>query len=362
MRDFADREVAPGAVERDRDGSFPYDLVRKMGDIGLFGLPLPAEYGGSDADLTTLCLAIEELARVDASVAITLSAAVGLGATPIARFGTAAQKARWLPDLCTGDAIAAFGLTEPGAGSDASALQTRARREMDGWVIDGAKAFITNSGTDLTSVVTIAACTDDSEISAFLVPSNASGLTVEPPYIKMGWRASDTHGLALSECRVDDDALLGTRGEGFRQMLAVLDEGRIAIAALAVGTLQACLDLSVEHACTRTAFGVPIGKNQGVSFPIADMAVALDGARALTYRAAWLRDRGRPFKRAAAVAKLWATEAAVTSARTTAQIFGGSAFIEDTVPNRIYRDVKVLEIGEGTSEVQRMVIARSLGL
>jgi short-chain 2-methylacyl-CoA dehydrogenase len=374
VRDFAQAEVAPHAAEWDEQHRFPVELVPTMGDLGLFGLVVPEEFGGSGADFTSLCVAIEELGRVDQSVGITLSAGVGLGINPILTFGNREQKERWLPDLVAGRALAAFGLTEPEAGSDAGATRTRARLEGDSWVIDGAKAFITNSGTPITSVVTVTARTGDRadgrpEISAILVPAGTPGFTVEPPYRKLGWRASDTHGLSLSGCRVPAGNLLGERGRGFSQFLATLDDGRIAISALAVGLAQACLDACVQYAGTRRAFGRPIGVNQGVTFPIADLAVALEAARLLTYKAAWLRDeqaagrRGRAeVKQAAALAKLHSSTAAVEATRLATQVFGGAGFMEEYPVARFYRDAKILEIGEGTSEVQRMVIARGLGL
>ena len=363
VRDFAEREIAPHAERWDREHVFPLDAVRAMGDLGLFGLPFPPEYGGSGADFTTLCVAIEELARVDSSVAITLEAGVGLGAAPIAAYGTDEQRARWLPDLCAGRALAAFGLTEADAGSDAAAIRTRARREGDEWVVDGSKAFITNSGTPITSVVTVGARTDASgEITAIVVPTQTPGFHVEPAYRKMGWHASDTHPLRFDSCRVPVANTLGPEGAGFRQFLAILDDGRIAIAALAVGLAQACLEQSVQYAGERVAFGAPIGAHQGVAFRCADLAVMVENARLLTYKAAWLKDSGRPFKQAAAMAKLYATEAAVDAARHATQIFGGAGFMDETPVSRFYRDAKVLEIGEGTSEIQRLVIGRELGL
>ncbi len=364
VRDFAQSEIAPHAEIWDRDHTFPTDVILAMGELGLFGLVFPEEYGGSGADFTTLCLAIEELARVDQSVAITLEAGVGLGANPIFQFGTEAQKQRWLPDLVAGRALGGFGLTEPEAGSDAGGTRTKADLdEATGeWVINGEKAFITNSGTDITSIVTVTARTAPAEISTIVVPAGTPGFVVQPPYRKMGWHASDTHGLTFTDCRVPEDHLLGQRGQGFRQFLAILDEGRIAIAALAVGTIQACLDLSVQYAKDRHAFGRPIGANQAVAFKCADLAVLCDNARLLTYKAAWLKDVGRPFKREAAIAKLYATEAAVTATREATQIFGGYGFMDESPVARFYRDSKILEIGEGTSEIQRLVISRELGL
>ena len=362
MREFADGEIAPFAEEWDRTHEFPVDTVRKMGDLGLFGLPFPERYGGSDADFTTLCLAIEEIARVDQSMAITLEAAVGLGINPIAEFGTDEQKERWLPDLIAGRTLAGFGLTEPEAGSDAGATRTKATLDGDEWVIDGAKSFITNSGTEITSLVTVTARSGPEEISTIIVPAGTEGFEVEPAYRKMGWHASDTHGLVFADCRVPADHLLGERGRGFHQFLSTLDDGRIAIAALAVGVLQACLEESLRYAQDRVAFGKPIGSYQAVAFKISDLQVMTEAARLLTYKAAWLKDTGRPFKQAAAVAKLYATEAAVTATREATQIFGGAGFMDETLVARHYRDAKVLEIGEGTSEIQRLVIARGLGL
>jgi len=380
VRDFAAEQVAPHVAQWDAEQRFPVELVPRMGDLGLFGLVAPEEFGGAGGDFTSLCVAIEELGRVDQSVGITLSAGVGLGINPILTFGTQEQKERWLPDLVAGRALAAFGLTEPGAGSDAAATRTRAVLDAGAaggageWVVDGAKAFITNSGTALTSVVTVTARTGERpdgrpEISTVMVPSGTPGLTVEPAYRKLGWHASDTHGLAFEGCRVPADHLLGERGRGVHQFLAILDDGRIAISALAVGLAQACLDATRVQASTRVAFGRPIGANQGVSFAVADLAVAVEAARLLTYKAAWLKDEhsaGRrtlaEVKQAAAVAKLYSSTAAVDATRTATQVFGGAGFIEDSPVARFYRDAKILEIGEGTSEVQRLVIARGLGL
>jgi len=368
VADFAASEVAPHAEAWDRDHTFPIDVVRAMGDLGLFGIPFPEEYGGGGGDLTTLCVAIEELAVVDQSVAITLEAGVGLGANPIFHFGTEAQRQQWLPDLIAGTTIAGFGLTEPDAGSDAGSTRTQARLdEVTGeWVISGEEAFITNSGTDMTSLVTITAVTGSTggrpEISTIIVPAGTDGFVVDPPYRKMGWHASDTHGLRFDECRVPADHLLGERGRGFANFLAILDEGRVAIAALAVGVIRACLLESARYANDRMTFGRPIGSNQAIAFKVADLAVMAENARLLTYRAAALRDAGRPFKTEAAMAKLYATEAAVTATREATQIFGGYGFMDETLVARHYRDAKILEIGEGTSEVQRLVIARALGM
>ena len=364
VRDFAEGEIAPHAEAWDRDHHFPVDAVRAMGDLGLFGIPFPEEYGGGGGDLTMLCIAIEELARVDHSIAITLEAGVGLGANPIHRFGTEDQKQRWLPDLCAGRALGGFGLTEPEAGSDAGGTRTTATLDEAAgeWLIDGEKAFITNSGTDITAFVTVTARTAPGEISTIIVPSGTAGFEVQPPYRKMGWHASDTHGLTFTGARVPDENLLGERGRGFAQFLEILDEGRIAISALAVGCIQACLEHCTQYAQDRHAFGRPIGANQGVAFQVADLAVMAETARLLTYQAAWLHDSGRPSKQAAAMAKLHTTEAAVAATRIATQIFGGYGFMDETPVARFYRDAKILEIGEGTSEVQRLVISRALGL
>ena len=370
VRAFAEREVAPHVAKWDRDHHFPVELVPAMGDLGLFGLVVDEEFGGSGGDFTSLCVAIEELGRVDQSIGITLSAGVGLGINPILTFGSPEQKQRWLPDLVAGRALAAFGLTEPEAGSDAGASRTRAVLDGDEWVIDGSKAFITNSGSTITSVVTVTARTGtradgSAEISALLVPSGTPGFTVAPPYDKLGWRISDTHGLVFDDCRVPERNLLGARGGGFGQFLAILDDGRIAISALAVGLAQACLEQCLSYAGERHTFGAPIGSRQGIAFQISDLAVAVEAARLLTYKAAWLKDAGRPakqVKQAAAMAKLYSSEAAVTATRIATQVFGGYGFMEEYPVARFYRDAKILEIGEGTSEVQRMVIARGLGL
>jgi alkylation response protein AidB-like acyl-CoA dehydrogenase len=345
-----------------------------MGDLGLFGLVVPEEFGGSDADFTSLCVAIEELGRVDQSVGITLSAGVGLGNNPILTYGSQEQKETWLPDLVSGRALAGFGLTEPEAGSDAGATQTTAELADGHWVVNGSKAFITNSGTAISTVVTVTARTGDNpdgsaEISSIMIPNGTPGFIVEPAYHKLGWHISDTHGLAFADCRVPEGNLLGERGHGFKQFLKTLDDGRIAIAALAVGMSQAMLEASTQYAKTRIAFGRPIGVNQGVSFQIADLAVMVEASRALTYKAAWLKDemhagrRSMPeVKQAASIAKLYATESAVSATRIATQVFGGNGFMEEYPVARFYRDAKILEVGEGTSEVQRMLIARGLGL
>ena len=377
VREFAEAEIGPHAAQWDREHHFPVDVVRKMGALGLFGLTAPEEYGGAgeDGDFTSLCVAIEEIGRVDQSLGITLEAAVGLGINPILSYGTDEQRGTWLPDLVAGERLAGFGLTEPGAGSDAGATKTRAVLEDGEWVVNGAKQFITNSGSELTSVVTVTARTGtrengSAEISTIIVPSGTPGFTAEKAYDKLGWHASDTHPLTLEDVRVPEANLLGERGRGYAQFLATLDDGRVAIAALAVGCIQACLDLSLEYAGDRQTFGGPIGRKQGVAFQIADLEVMLHASRLLTYRAAAMKDSQRDgggasmkdFKQAAAVAKLYATESAVTATRIATQVFGGYGFMEEYPVARFYRDAKVLEIGEGTSEVQRMLIARGLGL
>jgi short-chain 2-methylacyl-CoA dehydrogenase len=380
VREFAEAEIAPHAAQWDKDHHFPTEVVHKMGRLGLFGLTAPEEYGGAglsgeEGGFTSLCLAIEEIGRVDQSLGITLEAAVGLGINPILTFGTDEQKKTWLPDLVAGKTLAGFGLTEPGAGSDAGATKTKAELVDGEWVINGGKQFITNSGSAITSLVTVTARTGVStsstngrerpEISAIIIPAGTPGFTAEPAYDKLGWHASDTHPLTFENARVPEGNLLGERGKGFAQFLATLDDGRVAIAALAVGCIQACLDMSVQYAMQRTTFGVPIGSKQGVAFQVADLEVMLEASRLLTYKAAALKDAGRPmkeFKQAAAVAKLYATESAVTATRIATQIFGGYGFMEEYPVTRFYRDAKVLEIGEGTSEVQRMVIARGRGL
>ena len=366
IRAFADDVVAPEASERDEKEEFPLEIVRRMAELGLFGIPFPEKFGGSGADSVTMCLAIEELGRVDQSVAITLSAAVGLGATMIHRFGSPEQHERWLAPLARGEMLASFALTEPGGGTDASGAKTTAREDGDGWVIDGTKAFITNSGTPLTGVHVVAAATESGGgshgLSTFLVPADAPGVTVAPDYRKLGWRSSDTHELSFSGVRVPADAMLGERGRGFAQCLSILTDGRTSIAALSVGLAQGCLDASVAYAMEREAFGHAIGANQLIQGKLADMRVATESARLLTYRAAWMRDRGRPHAAEASMAKLAASEAAVMCAREAIQVHGGYGFIEDFPVARFYRDAKVLEIGEGSSEIQRLLLARDLGL
>ncbi len=370
VAEFAAEQLAPHVVRWNAAHELPMEAVKQMGDFGLFGLNGPEEYGGA-GDFTSLCVAIEEIGRVDQSLGITLEAAVGLGSNPIAAFGTTEQKERWLPDLLAGHALAAFGLTEPEAGSDASATATTGVQQPDGsWSINGAKQFITNSGTDITSVITVTARTgtrDDGrpEVSSLLVPSGSPGLQVEPAYAKLGWHASDTHPLSLTEVSVPADALLGERGRGYAQFLSTLDDGRVAIAALALGCIRACRDLARDYALQRQSFGGPIGRKQAVAFAIADLDVMAHTAGLLVYAAAAAKDRGAPaaeFKRAASIAKLYCSESAVTATRVATQVFGGYGFMEEYPIARFYRDAKVLEIGEGTSEVQRLLIARGLGL
>ncbi|MBA3552151.1 MAG: acyl-CoA dehydrogenase family protein [Actinobacteria bacterium] len=367
VRDFAEEVIRPRAEEMDRLEEFPLDIAKQMGELGLFGLPFPEEYGGQGADFLTFCIAVEELARIDSSMAITLEAAVGLGATPIFAEGTEDQKQRWLAPMCRGEILGAFGLTEPGGGSDAGATRTTARLEDGEWVINGSKAFITNSGTEISALCVITAVTGDEgegrkEISAIIVPSGTPGFEVGRSYRKVGWRASDTHELSFNDCRVPEENLLGERGKGFANFLRTLDDGRIAIGALGVGLAQGCLEESVKYATERHAFNRPIAGFQAIQFKIADMKVAVETARLATYKAAWLKDRGRPYKAAASIAKLYASEVAVTSAREALQVHGGYGYMEEFPVARYYRDSKVLEIGEGTNEIQRIVIARDLGL
>ena len=365
---FAREVVAPVIGEYYERCEFPYEIVAKMGAMGLFGLPIPEEYGGMGGDYFALCLALEELARVDSSVAITLEAAVSLGAMPILRFGTPEQKRRWLPGMARGEILGAFGLTEPGGGSDVpGAMRTTAVLENGEWVINGTKAFITNSGTDITGVIAVAAVTgrrEDSrpEISTILVPAGTPGLTVSKKYSKVGWSASDTRELSFTDCRVPEENLLGVRGRGYAQFLQTLDEGRIAIAALSVGLAQGCVDESIKYAKERTAFGRELARHQAIQFKIADMEARVHTARLAYYHAAERMLAGEPFKKEAAIAKLVASNAAMDNARDATQIFGGYGFMNEYPVGRFYRDAKILEIGEGTSEIQRMLIARELGL
>ena len=364
---FARAEVAPVIGEFYEKEQFPYELVARMGEMGLFGLPFPEEYGGMGGDYLAFCLALEELARVDSSLAITLEAGVGLGAMPIYRYGSEEQKQTWLPDLCAGRALGAFGLTEPGGGSDVGSPRTTARREKGQWVINGTKAFITNSGTDITALVTVTAATGPSEggtseISAIIVPAGTPGFSVSKKYSKVGWLASDTRELSFSDCRVPESNLLGELGRGYAQFLRTLDEGRIAIAALSVGLAQGCVDESLRYVDEREAFGHKISEYQVLQFKIADMEARTHVARLAYRQAVGLLMAGRPFKKEAAIAKLVSSDAAMLNAREGTQIFGGYGFMNESPVGRFYRDAKILEIGEGTSEVQRMLIARELGL
>ncbi|GAA1394689.1 acyl-CoA dehydrogenase family protein [Catellatospora coxensis] len=364
VRRFAQDKVAPVIGDLYERHEFPYDLVRQMGEMGLFGLPFPSEFGGMDGDYLALCIVLEELARVDSSLSITLEAAISLGAMPIYRFGSDEQKKRWLPALIKGEALAGFGLTEPGAGSDAGGTRTTARLSEDGteWIINGSKAFITNSGTTMTSLVTVTARTGDNEISSIIVPSGTPGFTVAPGYSKVGWCSSDTHELTFTDCRVPVENLLGQRGRGFAQFLQILDEGRIAIAALSTGLAQGCVDESLKYASQREAFGHTIGSYQAIQFMIADMETRAHTARLAWRDAAQRLVAGVDFKRQAAIAKLHASTVAVDNARDATQIHGGYGFMNEFPVARMWRDSKILEIGEGTSEIQRMVIARDLGL
>ncbi|WP_300015335.1 acyl-CoA dehydrogenase family protein [Pseudonocardia sp.] len=367
VEDFARKEVAPVIGDLYEREQFPYDIVAKMGAMGLFGLPVSESYGGMGGDYFALCLALEELARVDSSVAITLEAGVSLGAMPIYRFGTDEQKREWLPALAAGEKLGAFGLTEPGGGSDAGATRTTATLDGDEWVINGSKAFITNSGTDITSVVTVTAITGDAgggkkEISAIMVPAGTPGFRVAKPYSKVGWCASDTRELFFDDVRVPAANLVGERGRGYAQFLSILDEGRVAIAALSVGLAQGCVDECVRYAHEREAFGHTIGTYQAIQFMIADMEVRAHTARLAYYAAAAKMLAGTPFKKEAAIAKLVSSNAAMDNARAATQVFGGYGFMNEYPVGRFYRDAKILEIGEGTSEVQRMLIARQLGL
>ena len=362
VEDFARKEVAPVIGELYEREEFPYEIVAKMGAMGLFGLPVAEEYGGMGGDYFALCLALEELARVDSSVAITLEAGVSLGEMPIYHYGTEEQKREWLPALAAGERLGAFGLTEPGGGSDAGATRTTARLDGDEWVINGSKAFITNSGTDITSLVTVTALTGPREISAIMIPSGTPGFRVAKPYSKVGWCASDTRELFFDDVRVPVANLVGERGRGYAQFLSILDEGRVAIAALSVGLAQGCVDESVRYAHDRQAFGHNIGSYQAIQFKIADMEARAHTARLAYYAAAARMLKGQPFKKEAAIAKLVASNAAMDNARDATQVFGGYGFMNEYPVGRFYRDAKILEIGEGTSEVQRMLIARQLGL
>jgi len=361
VRDFARNEVAPRAAELDATKSFPYELVGMLGELGLMGIPFPAEYGGGGADNLSYALAVEELARIDSSVAITMAAHTSLGTMPIYLWGDDAQREEWLPQLCSGQRLAAFGLTEPEAGSDAGNTRTRARLDDGEWVIDGAKQFITNAGTEISACVTITARTGDDEISNIIVPNGTPGYEIGEAYRKMGWNASDTRPLSFDGCRVPESNLLGPRGQGFKQFLQILDGGRIGVAAMGLGLAQGALDEALAYAKERQAFGRPIASFQAIQGKIADVATEIEAARLLTYRAAVLKDRGEPFTLTAAQAKLKTGRLAVRAAEEAVQIHGGYGYIEEYPVCRFYRDAKILTIGEGTDEVQQMVIARALG-
>ena len=362
VREFAEQRVAPVAEELDREHRFPYELVEELAGLGLMGIPIPEQWGGAGGDTLSYAIAIEELARIDSSVCITVAAHTSLGTMPILLFGTEEQKQAWLPDLASGRKLAAFGLTEPGAGSDAGATQTRAELRDGEWVIDGAKIFITNAGTDITACVTITALTGEGEVSNIIVPNGTPGYVISEPMAKMGWRASDTRELSFQGCAVPEANLLGERGQGFHQFLEILDGGRISVAAMAVGLAQGAFDLAVAYAQEREQFGRPIADFQAVQFKLADMAVEIDAGRLLTYKAAWLKDQGRPFGQEAAIAKLYTGEVSNRVVNHALQIHGGYGFMDEFAISRLYRDQKILEIGEGTNEVQRMVIAKHLGL
>jgi alkylation response protein AidB-like acyl-CoA dehydrogenase len=362
VREFALERVAPVAEELDREKRFPYELVTELAELGLMGMTIPEEYGGGGTDTLAYALAVEELTRVDSSVAITVAAHHSLGTLPIYYFGSEEQKREWLPDLASGRKLAAFGLTEPDAGSDAGATRTTARLEGGEWVIDGSKIFITNAGTDITACVTITAVTGDGEISNLVVPNGTPGYTISAPMQKLGWRASDTRELSFQAARVPEGNLLGARGEGFQQFLRILDGGRISVAAMGVGLAQGCYDLAYAYAKEREQFGKPIAKFQAVQEKLVDMATEIEAARNLVWKAAWEKDQGRDFRRSAAMAKLYSGELSHRAANWALQIHGGYGFMDEYPISRLYRDQKILEIGEGTNEVQRMVIARHLGL
>jgi alkylation response protein AidB-like acyl-CoA dehydrogenase len=362
VREFAETRVAPVAEELDRAGRFPYELVAELAELGLMGMPFPEEYGGAGADTVSYAIAIEELTRVDSSVAITVAAHTSLGTMPIFLYGTDEQKREWLPRLTSGQGLAAFGLTEPGAGSDAGATLTRAELRDGSWIVNGSKNFITNSGTDISACVTITALTGEDEVSTIIVPNGTPGYELSPPLKKLGWRASDTRQLSFEDCAVPEGNLLGERGRGFHQFMEILDGGRISVAAMGVGLAQGAYDLAFAYAQERQQFGRPIAKFQAVQFALADMATEIEAGRQLVYRAAWLKDAGKPFGLAAAQAKLYTGLLSNRAANAALQIHGGYGFMDEYAISRLYRDQKILEIGEGTNEVQRMVIARLLGL
>jgi short/branched chain acyl-CoA dehydrogenase len=362
VRDFAQQRVAPVAEELDRESRFPYDLVGELAELGLMGMTIPEQYGGAGADTVSYAIAVEELTHVDSSVAITVAAHHSLGTLPIYYFGTEEQKREWLPELASGKKLAAFGLTEPGAGSDAGATRTTAELRDGEWIVNGSKIFITNAGTDLTSCVTITASTADGEISNIIVPNGTPGYEISKPMKKLGWRASDTRELSFKDVAVPEGNLLGPRGKGFQQFLEILDGGRISVAAMGVGLAQGAYDLAFAYAQERQQFGKPIGRFQAVQFKLADMATELEAGRNLVYKAAWLKDQGRDFALAAAQAKLYTGELSNRAVNWALQIHGGYGYMDEYAISRLYRDQKILEIGEGTNEVQRMVIAKHLGL
>ena len=362
VRDFAEQRVAPVAEELDRESRFPYELVAELGELGLMGMTIPEQYGGAGADTVSYAIAVEELTRVDSSVAITVAAHHSLGTLPIYYYGNDAQKEQWLPDLTSGKKLAAFGLTEPEAGSDAGATRTRAEARDGIWIVNGSKIFITNAGTDITLCVTITAQTGDSETSNIIVPNGTAGYEISKPMKKLGWRASDTRELSFKDAGVPEENLLGPRGKGFQQFLEILDGGRISVAAMGVGLAQGAYDLAYAYAQERQQFGKPIAKFQAIQFKLADMAAEIEAGRNLVYKAAWLKDQGRDFALAAAQAKLYTGELSNRAVNWALQIHGGYGYMDEYPISRLYRDQKILEIGEGTNEVQRMVIARHLGL
>jgi short-chain 2-methylacyl-CoA dehydrogenase len=362
VRDFAVSRVAPVAEELDREERFPYELVAELAELGLMGIPIPEEFGGAGADTVSYAIAIEELTRIDSSVAITVAAHTSLGTMPIYLFGDDAQKREWLPSLASGEKLAAFGLTEPGAGSDAGATRTRAELSDGEWVVGGSKIFITNAGTDITACVTITALTGEGEVSNVIVPNGTAGYDISAPMHKLGWHASDTRELSFKDCRVPEGNLLGARGQGFQQFMTILDGGRISVASMGVGLAQGAYDLAFAYAQERQQFGRPISKFQAIQFQLADLATEIEAGRQLVYRAAWLKDQGKPFALAAAQAKLYTGLLSNRAVNSALQIHGGYGFMNEFAISRLYRDQKILEIGEGTNEVQRLVIARLLGL
>jgi short-chain 2-methylacyl-CoA dehydrogenase len=362
VREFAGGRVASVAEELDREERFPYELVAELAELGVMGIPIPEEYGGGGGDTLSYAIAIEELTRVDSSLAITVAAHTSLGTMPIYLFGSEDQRREWLPELASGRRLAAFGLTEPGAGSDAGATRTRAELRDGSWIVSGSKIFITNAGTDITACVTITARTGEDEISNIVIPNGTAGYQISAPMHKLGWRASDTRELSFEDCAVPEENLLGARGRGYQQFLEILDGGRISVAAMGVGLAQGAYDLAYAYARQRRQFGRPIAKFQAVQFRLADMATEIEAARALVYRSAWLKDQGRPFGREAAMAKLYTGEMSNRAVNWALQIHGGYGFMNEFPISRLYRDQKILEIGEGTNDIQRMVIARHLGL